>query len=471
MKMTRMSTMLAGATALCAVAGLERKDADLLAEIKKSVGELGKDFEAFKDTNKQRWSEIDKKKSADVLLEDKLTRIGDNVDKLVEQKAALEKSLEQEKKEREELELRIERGEISEKGDHKKELELKQFNLALSAHLAERGQKQVQVDMKGMEDYKKAFEAFCRKNTLTPEEQKALAAGSDPDGGFLLPASTQAGIVKKLYETSEMRSICDVMTIGTDGIEGIEDLGEAGAAYAGERSTSGDSTTPQVGKWAIGTWIIDTEPKITQKLLDDANVDVEAWLGSKVGDKFGRFENSEFVVGASKIRGITSYPMLADSGSGVAWGSFGYVPSGASGAFASSSPADALFDLVGALKNGYLPGASWVTKRSVITAIRKFKEATTLAYIWQPGLQQGQPERLLGYPVNRMEDMPTIAANSYSMAFGDFRQGYQILDRQGMRTLRDPFTAKPYVKFYTTKRVGGGAKNFEAVKFMKFATS
>jgi HK97 family phage major capsid protein len=303
---------------------------------------------------------------------------------------------------------------------------------------------------------------------LSQDEMKALSAGSDPDGGYLLPASAVGSIVKKVYETSEMRQYADVMTIGTDALEGIEDLGEAGVGYAGEKSTSGDETTPQVGKWSIQTWILDTEPKITQKLLDDANVDVEAWLAAKVGDKFGRFENSEFVVGSSKIRGITSYTTAADSGSGVTWGSFGHVATGVSGDFAASTPADILFDVMGLLKNAYLPGAVWATRRSVITRIRKFKESTTNGYIWQPGLQAGQPERLLNYPIARMEDMPALGANSLSIGFGNLKEAYQIVDRQGLRTLRDPYTAKPYVKFYTTKRTGGGAKNFEALKFVKF---
>jgi HK97 family phage major capsid protein len=128
--------------------------------------------------------------------------------------------------------------------------------------------------------------------------------------------------------------------------------------------------------------------------------------------------------------------------------------------------------VVGVLKQGYLANARWVTNRAVLTKIRKFKiAATTDAYMWQPGLQAGQPETILGYPVSRMEDMPALGANSLSLAFGDFRTAYQIVDRIGIRVLRDPYTAKPYVKFYTTKRTGGGVVNFEAVKFLKFGTS
>jgi HK97 family phage major capsid protein len=271
-----------------------------------------------------------------------------------------------------------------------------------------------------------------------------------------------------------MRQIASVQAISTDALEGIEDLGEAGAGYAGEHAQGSDTTTPQVGKWRIPVYIIDTEPKATQSILDDAAVDVEAWLAGKVADKFARFENAEFVAGATKIRGITSYTNAADSGSGVTWGTIGYIATGTSADFGSTvaTTADKLIDVVGLLKNAYLPNANWVTRRSVITKIRKFKIGATVDhYIWQPGLTLGAPETILGYPVKRMEDMPALASDSYSLAFGDFKAGYQIVDRMGIRVLRDPYTAKPYVKFYTTKRVGGGVLNFEAIKLLKFGAS
>jgi HK97 family phage major capsid protein len=268
-----------------------------------------------------------------------------------------------------------------------------------------------------------------------------------------------------------MRQFASQQTISTDALEGIEDLNEAGAGYAGERSQGSDSTTPDVGKWRIPVFWIDTEPKATQQILDDASVDIEAWLSGKVGDKFARFENAEFVTGSSKIRGITSYTTAADSGSGVTWGQIGHVVSGLSADFLADAnkPVDKLFDLMGTLKDAYLPNARWFTRRSVITKMRKFKD-TTNQYLWQPSLLVGQPETFAGYPMARMEDMPALAADSLSLGFGDLRAAYQIVDRQGIRVLRDPFTAKPYVKFYTTKRTGGGVVNFEAVKLMKFNT-
>ena len=169
-------------------------------------------------------------------------------------------------------------------------------------------------------------------------------------------------------------ALAAVQSISTDALEGEEDLGEAGAGYAGEHTTSGDAATPQIGKWSIPVYIIDTEPKATQSILDDAAIDVEAWLADKVANKFARFENSEFCVGSSKIRGFTSYTGASDSGAGVTWGQIGYVGTGTSADFGSTvaTQADKLIDLVGLLKQSYLANARWALARAVITKIRKF---------------------------------------------------------------------------------------------------
>jgi HK97 family phage major capsid protein len=465
------------ALALALPQELERKEANsetLMTEIKKAIDDLGSAHDEFKKVNDQRIKTLEKKGATDVVLEEKLTKIGIDLDKLSEAKTALEKRLDTEKKEREELELRLQRAGTGKSSEGAAD-ELKSFNLALASHASERKQVHEDMSAEGYAAYKAAFANLLRKDNrmLTTEEIKTLSVGSDPDGGYLVTPDVSGRIVKKVYETSEMRSIASQQTISTDFLEGIEDLDEAGAGYAGETSQGPDSKTPQIGKWRIPVFILDTEPKATQSILDDAGIDVEAWLADKVANKFGRFENVEFCTGASRIRGITSYPVLDDTaGSGVAWGSMGYVFTGTAGDFGSSAAttSDKLFDLVGILKNAYLPNANWVMRRSVITKIRKFKD-TTGQYLWQPALAAGTPERLLDYPITRMEDMPALAANSLSIAFGDFKAGYQIVDRQGIRVLRDPFTSKPYVKFYTTKRTGGGVLNYEAIKFMKFGVS
>ena len=444
-----------------------------MTEIKSLLDAQGAAFEAFKTTLDTEMK--GKLAKDDPIVTEKLAKIEKSLDTAVEAKTALEAAIAAEKKEREDLEVRMNRMGVKATGEDaaKRELEVKELNLVLSGHNSERKNAFEPLDEKGVEEYKAAHARYMRKGDrlLSGEELKTLSVGSDPDGGYYVTPDTSGRIVKKVYETSPIRQIAFEQTISTDALEGIEDLDEAGAGYAGEKVLSGDQKTPQVGKWRIPVFWIDTEPKTTQQLLDDPAVDVEAWLSGKVADKFGRFESREFVTGATNIRGFTSYPTVEDSGAGVAWGSVGYVKTGVSSDFAASNPADQILDLIGLLKAAYLPNAQFVTRRSVVTKIRKFKDGTTNAYLWQPSFVLGDPERIAGYPVTRAEDMPTLGNGSLSLAFGDFVQGYQIVDRQGIRVLRDNLTSKPYVKFYTTKRVGGGVLNFEALKFLKFGTA
>ena len=442
--------------------------------IKGLIEAQGKAFDAFKVTvETEMKSKLGKD---DPIVTEKLSKIEKALDDAVEAKAKLDAGLAAEVKEREALEARINREGIKagSTDEAKRILELKDFNIVLKANASDRGKTGVVLDEKGYDEYRKAQDHYLRegKDSLSADEVKTMSVGSDPDGGYFVTPDVTGRIVKKVYESSPVRQYASAQTISTDALEGIEDLGEAGAGYAGEHATSGNTDTPQVGKWKIPVFWIDTEPKATQQLLDDAAVDIEAWLGGKVADKFARFENNQFVAGnANKIRGfISGYDVAADDGTGVTWGKIGYVATGVDGDFAASAKGDKLYDLMGLLKNEYLNGAAWFTRRSVITDIRKFKDGQN-NYLWQPSFIAGQPETIMGYPVARMEDVPAKASNSYSLAFGNLKEAYQIVDRQGIRVLRDPYTAKPYVKFYTTKRTGGGVVNYEAIKLMKFGTS
>lgn len=444
-------------------------------EIKTLIEDQGKAFDAFKATHDEQIKEL-KKGVADPVVTERMSKIEASLDKAVEAKAALEAGLAAERKEREELELRLSKlGKLG-STDEKKAVAIDKLNNALRSAAASRGQPQPEpLDEKGFDAYESALGSYLRKgrDPLDATEIKTLSVGSDPDGGYLVTPDTSGRMVKRVFETSPVRQIANVTTISTDRMEGIEDLNEAGVGYSGETVQSGDTTTPQISKWAINVYWIDTEPKTTQQILDDANIDVEAWLSEKVGDKFGRWQNAEFINGnAGKIRGLMSSAntYASDAGAGVAWGSVGYFPTGAAGDWAATNPADALLGVIGVLKNDYQNNASWLASRLRITEIRKFKDSTG-QYLWQPSLVAGVPETLLGFPVARAEDMPAKAANSHSVAFGDFKQAYQIVDRQGITVLRDVFTQKPFVKFYTRARVGGGIVNFEAFKTLRFATS
>lgn len=440
-------------------------------ELKNLIEAQGQSFEAFKKSHVEELKEL-KKGIADPVLQDRIGKIEKSLDAAVEAKAAMEAGLAAERKEREELELRLSKLGKTNMSDEKKSADIADLNAVIGRVAQQRQKAFTPLDEKAFDAYHAASVKYLREGTesMSADEQKTLSVGSEPDGGYFVTPDVSGRMAKKVFETSYMREISSVQAISTDRLEGIEDLAETGVGYEGETGYAPDTTTPTVGKWAINVYWMTAEPKTTQQILDDANIDVEAWLAGKVADKFARFENAEFVNGATKIRGIMSYPKVSDTGAGVAWGSVGYAPTGTAGAFAASGPADALMTTQGLLKNFYLSNARWLTKRSVITAIRKFKDSTG-QYLWQPSLVAGAPETLLGFPVTRAEDMPEIATDSFSIAFGDFSQAYQIVDRQGLKTMRDNVTNKPYTKFYTRKRSGGGLVNSEAVKFLKFGTS
>jgi HK97 family phage major capsid protein len=446
----------------------QKDDTKLPADPVAAIEQLGRAWHAFKE-------EQEKKSAQSVIDLDRLSKIEKSIEDAVEAKGNFEAQIAAERKEREELELRFQRMNIKGDGDGAKaELELKTFNLAAAAIAADRRRDFAPLDQKAFEEYRAAAVKQLRygKEELTAEEQKAMSVGSDADGGYLVTPDTTGRMVKKIFETSDIRQIASVQVISTDKLEGDEDLYEAGAGWVGETESRTDTDTPQLGAWEIPVHEMYAQPKATQKLLDDASVNIEAWLGEKVGQRFGRLENAAFVTGNGirKPRGFASYATAIDDGTGVSWGTIGHILAGGAGAFAEANPADRIHDLIGALKAAYLQGARFVTKRQVITLIRKFKDGQG-QYLWQPSLVMGEPEQLAGYPITRAEDLPALAGGSVSLYFGNFTEGYQIVDRQGTSVLRDPFTDKPYVKFYSTRRVGGGVVNFEAIKAMKFAAA
>lgn len=430
-----------------------------MSDLKKVIEDQGTAFEEFKRVHKQLLeAKADGKSVTD--LEAKLERINDAMSDFSQRKAELDAAL-----------ALATRPAAEAKAAENVAAETSQFNL----HRKSFGGRFIDdVSQEGYGQYKGAFWSFLRKgnlDALSDVERKALVAGTDADGGYLLPPPTVGAIVRKLFEISPMRQFATVQPVSTDALEGMNDLDEASAGWVGELGTRNDTNTPTVGKYRLEAHEMYAMPKASQKLLDDAAVDVEAWLANKVSDKFARVENTAFFsgTGVGQPRGFTTYPTAATADASRAWGTLEHVKTGANGDFAGSSPADPLFDLIAAFKTAKLSGARWLTNRAVVAKIRKFKEATTNAYMWQPGLTAGQPDMLLGFPVSIAQEMPALATGSLSLALGNFRDAYLILDRIGIRTLRDPYTDKPYIKFYSTKRVGGGVVDFEALKFMQFS--
>ncbi len=260
-----------------------------------------------------------------------------------------------------------------------------------------------------------------------------------------------------------MRQLATIETIGTSEMEIPIDTDEASAGWVGETQSRTTTNTPQVGVQKIPVHEIYAKPRATQKFLEDASINVEQWLANKVGDKFSRIEATAFVGGSgiNQPRGFLSYP------SGT-YGTRGVLAQRVSGATAGIT-ADALVAMPFDLKSFYLAGASWMMKRSTVQALMLLKDANG-QYLWRPGLTAGAPSSLVGYDVYMADDMPAVTNGSLSIAFGNWARGYTIVDRLGITTLRDPFSAKPFVEFYSRKRVGGDVVDFDAITLMVTST-
>ena len=429
----------------------------MTTENKTLVYELGRSFEAFKEANDRRLNEIERRGTADPLTESKVNRLNAELSRTSDQ-------LSEQKKRVDQMETAFSRQGRVTGADDWEEADL---------FLRERkGSGSTDMGIDAYRNYKKALQNYLRKNNAGSaiEEIKALSVGSDPDGGYSVTPDMSGRIAQLVRETSPVRQVANVVTIGTDALEGINDLNEATSGWVGETEARAETAAPKIGEYRIPVHEQYAEPRATQKLLDDALFNVEEWLAGKIAERLSRMENEAFVHGNGirKPRGFLTY--AAGTPSASSFNVIEQVLSGGAGAFATEDPGDALINLVFSLKSAYRENAVFMMKRSTLAEVRKLKDDND-NYLWQPDFQMKQGGTLLGFDIVEAEDMPSIAANSLSIAFGDFNAGYQIVDRQGIRILRDSFTAKPYVKFYTTKRVGGDVVNFEAIKLMKFAAA
>jgi HK97 family phage major capsid protein len=318
-----------------------------------------------------------------------------------------------------------------------------------------------------------AFGRFFRKGEEAGlrdlEVKAAMETQSNPDGGFLVPDTMEAAIDRVLGTMSAMRGLARVMTIGTPEYKKLVNLGGTASGWVSEKAARPTTGTPTLSEIAINAKEIYANPNATQTLLDDSRVDIEQWLADEVSAEFAEEEGTAFITGdgVAKPRGILGHSTVANAS--YAWGSLGFVVTGAAAAFHATLPADAFIDLYYALKAGYRNGATWITSDAVMKDIRKFKDGQN-NYLWAPPTGPDMPATILGKPVVTDDNMPALAANAFPVAFGNFQRGYLIVDRSGVRVLRDPYTNKPYVSFYTTKRVGGDVVNFEAIKLLKCST-
>jgi HK97 family phage major capsid protein len=399
-------------------------------EVREAMDEFLSSFEEFKSANDERLGELERKLTADVVAEEKVERIN--------------RALDQQKKKLDELTLAAQRPDLGGRAE--------------GGH-AER-------------EHKRAFEGYVRKGEaqeLRGLEAKALSMQSDPDGGYLVPAETERMIERIVSEVSPIRAIAGLRRIGAQSYKKPFSTGGAQTGWVGETEARPQTATPSLAEIEFPAMELYAMPAATPTLLDDAAVNIDQWLAEEVQTAFVEQEGAAFVNGdgVKKPRGFLDYDRVADGA--WEWGKLGFIATGNEGGFPTSNPGDKLIDLVYAVKSGYRANGRFVMNRTTQAAIRKFKD-TEGNYLWQPALAAGQPPTLLNYPVTEAEDMPSVSADAPAVAFGDFRRGYLIVDRVGVRVLRDPYSAKPYVLFYTTKRVGGGVQNFEAIKFLQFSS-
>ena len=394
------------------------------------IADLNQSFAAFREANDERLAQLETRFGADALTEEKISRIDLALD---ETKSRLDR-----------LMLDLSRPRLG--GD---------------------------IDAPHGREHKSAFHHYMQSGEtsgLKALEAKAMSRASGPDGGYLVPNPAEQEILRRLAKLSPIRAIASVRAISTQSLRRAYSTTGPAAGWVTETDPRPQTNNQQIADMTFPAMELYAMPAATQSLLDDAAVDIEQWIAEEVQVAFAEQEGAAFVSGdgVNKPKGFLAYTTVADAG--WTWGNIGYIATGVSGAFATTNPSDTLFNLVYALRAGYRQNGKFVMGRKAQSLVRQFK-STTGQYLWAPPTSADAAATLMNFPIVEAEDMPDPSANSLSIAFGDFERGYVVVDRIGIRVLRDPYSAKPYVLFYTTKRVGGGVQNFEAIKLLKFAVS
>ena len=401
-------------------------------EIKKLIEAMGRAFEEFKAQNDSRIKAIESKGYAPADLAEKVEKINADISNI----AAMKRQLEA-------IETAVARGQFAGGGSAKDQEVIARA---------------------------KAFTHLMRGNIDSVKDiniQASASTLSDPDGGFTVPEEVDAAIDRIQGTLSSMRRLATVRNISTDTYKTLVNQGGATSGWVAEKGSRAETSTPTLAEIAINTKELYAMPYATQTLLDDSRIDIGAWLADEVSKVFDDAEGDSFINGngVEKPKGIAAYSMVANSS--YAWGKVGYI---ASGHASLLNNCDKLIDLQHALKTSYRNGAAFLMNDSTCQVIRKLKDGDG-NYIWRPGLLEGNPDTLLGKPVEYDDNVDSIGAGKYPIFYANFKRAYLIIDRFGTRVLRDPYTAKPYVAFYTTKRVGGGIVMYEAIKAFKIATS
>jgi HK97 family phage major capsid protein len=395
------------------------------------IDEMHRVFGAFRETNDERLTQIERRLSSDVVTEEKLTRIDAALD---DTRKRMDRML-------------VEKSRPPLAGEQREE--------PLSR------------------EHKAAFRSYMRTGEaagLKGMEEKALSAGSGPDGGYLVPVPAEREILRRMANISPIRALASVREISTGTYKKAFCPAGPASGWVGETDARPQTNSQQIADLAFPAMELYAMPAATQTLLDDAVVDIEQWIAEEVDVVFAEQEGAAFINGngVGKPTGLLGYTKSTVAGWG--WGKTAYLPTGVAGGFAATNPSDVLVDLVYTLRSAYRQNARFLMNRKTQAMIRKFK-ASTGEYLWAPPATLGASATLMNFPVIEAEDMPDVAADSFSIACADFSRCYLIVDRVGIRVLRDPYSTKPYVLFYTTKRVGGGIQDFDAIKLLKFGVA
>ncbi len=401
-------------------------------EVAELIQKQGEAWEVFKKTNDARLKAIEEKGHAPVELDAKLSKINEAME-----------------------EMRKNMVEVEKKAGRPKASDSETPNEDQVAH-------------------RKAFGQFLRKGSvdgLAELQQKAMNSGSDPDGGYLVLPEMDRAIDRVATVTCSMYRLANVVTIGTKQYQKMVKKSGMAMRRVDEGATGGETTEPQYAKMLIDVFPAEVEPWIHNETLDDAFIDLESDLAMEAAIGFTEGAGAEFITGdgVGKARGIAAYSNVANSS--YSWGNVGYIASGKSAAFASIAPGDKLISLQHSLRAAYRPNAVWLTNDATLGIIRQMKDGSGNYYLWQPDPAGGFGGRILGHNVEVDDNLADIAAGSFSLAFGDFKRAYTIVNRAGTSLIRDNITQKGVTKFNFRRRFGAGITNFEALKLMKFATS
>lgn len=439
----------------------EKRDEPTIGSVAEAIDKIATAFEEYKRTNDERIEAI-RKGAGTADFDSKLSRIEKEIGQLEEQRSRLEK-----------LETKLSRpGAGGGSGGDRSSPEAEAYKSAFLSWVRNPGdpERRMALQQRAKELKRVEAKAFGDDDGFeTRASQTVTSTGSA--GGFALPEVIERQILRLTLDISPIRQIATVRTVGSPDYKELVDVNGAGFEWVGETDPRSQTNTPDLAEIAPTFGMASAKPQASEESLDDLFFDVENWLISSAAEAIAQGEGAAFVSGngTKKPTGFLAGPApVTTADASRAFGTLQYVASGQAAALPTS--ADVFLDLVYSLRARYRANARWVTSKAVLAALRKYKDSQG-QYLWQPSMQAGQPATFMGYAITEAEDMPAVAANAFPLAFGDFKEGYLICDRVGMRMTRDEITTPGFVKFYVRKRVGGKLRNTQAIKLLKIAAS